>query len=400
MPLRITAVETFVVQPWAWPLLVVRVRTSEPGLEGFGCASYKHRWHAVRAALDQHLAPFVIGKDPRHTEDLWQTANVHGYWRNGPVLNSALGGIDMALWDIKGKLANLPCHQLWGGPARAGVPVYVTAHGKTPEAVATNGRALLERGFRHLRIQLYCYEGMPLDAATKADGAPPGLYFDQRERMHSVPKMFEAARRELGESVELLHDLHERLAPTDALWLAKAIEPYRPFFLEDPVAPEDLEWLAQFRAQTATPLALGELFSNPAEFNRVVSQRWVDFIKVRHVRLGGVTPTLKLMHLAEAFGIRFCLHGPGDVSPIGAAANIQLSTALHNCGILEWVFRPAAEAELFPGLPEARSGYVYASDRPGLGIEFRDDLAAKFPPRDEPVTDTVTRLADGTLWWP
>jgi len=398
--MKITSVETFAVQPWAWPLLIVRIRTDVPGLEGLGCASYKHRWHAVKAAIDQHLAPFAIGKDARNTEDFWKTANVHGYWRNGPVLNTALGGLDMALWDIKGKLANLPCHQLWGGPSRAGVPVYVTAHGKSPDEVAANGFKFLERGFRHLRLQRYCYEGMPLDAATRPDGTPPGLYFDQRERMHTVPKMFEVARRELGESVELLHDLHERLAPTDALWLAKAIEPYRPFFLEDPVAPEDLEWLANFRAQTATPLALGELFSNPAEFNRVVTQRWVDFIKVRPVRLGGITPTLKLMHLAEAFGVRFCLHGPGDVSAIGAAANLHMSAALHNCGILEWVFRPAAENELFPGLPEAIGGYVYASDRPGLGIEFRDDLAAKFPPKDEPVTDTVTRLADGTLWWP
>ena len=167
-----------------------------------------------------------------------------------------------------------------------------------------------------------------------------------------------------------------------------------------PSPPEDLEWLVNFRTQTATPLALGELFSNPAEFNRVVAQRLVDFIKVRHVRLGGVTPTLKLMHLAAAFGVRFCLHGPGDVSPVGVAANVHLSTALHNCGILEWVFRPAAEYELFPGLAEARRGYVYASDRPGLGIEFREELAAKFPPKDEPVIDTVTRLADGTLSWP
>jgi mannonate dehydratase len=398
--LKITAVETFVVQPWAWPLCIVRVQTNQPGLYGLGCASYKHRYHAVKAALDHHVAPFMIGKDPHNIEDLWQSGNVNGYWRNGPVLNAALGGIDMALWDIKGKVANLPCYQLWGGRSRAGVPVYVTAHGKSPEQVVENGRKFLDQGYHHLRCQLFCYEGMPLDERRKAEGAPPGLYFNQRERLVSVPKMFAVARRELGDAVELLHDAHERLAPIDAIWLAKALEPHRPFFLEDPLAPEDMGWLPQLRAQSATPIALGELFTNPAEYVPAVSNRWVDFIKVRPVRLGGITPTLKLLHLAESFGVRFCLHGPGDNSALGAAANVHLSTALHNHGILEWVFRPQTEADLFPGLPEARRGHVYVSEKPGLGVDFDESLAAKFPPKDEPTTDTITRLPDGSIWWP
>jgi mannonate dehydratase len=376
------------------------VRTAHPALEGLGCASFKQRGHAVQAAIDRHLTPFVVGKDPRHTQDLWRTAMNHGYWRNSAVLNTAIGAIDMALWDLKGKLAGLPCYQLWGGRARAAIPVYVTAHGKSPAETAQNARRFHEDGYHHLRLQLHCYEGMPIAPARRAPDAPPGNYFDGRERLVTVPQLFASARRELGDAVELLHDAHERLAPIDAIHLAKSLEPHRPFFLEDPLAPEDLEWLPQLRAQTATPIALGELFSHPSEFNRVVANRWVDFIKIRPARIGGITPTLKLLHTAEAFGVRFCLHGPGDLSAIGAAANVHLSAALHNCGILEWVFRPAAEHELFPGLPEARQGYVAPSDRPGLGIEFRAELAPKYPPKDEPLTETLTRLPDGTAWWP
>jgi mannonate dehydratase len=204
----------------------------------------------------------------------------------------------------------------------------------------------------------------------------------------------------LGDEVELLHDVHERLAPIDAVWLAKALEPYRLFFLEDVVAPEDNAWLRQIRAVCATPIAMGELYNNPQEIVPVVAERLIDFIRVHVSQIGGVTPALKLAHLCEAFGVRTAWHGPGDVSPVGMAANVHMDLALHNFGVQEWARRSQAELDIFPGTPEVRNGYAYPNERPGWGIELDERLAAKFPPTDENPTWTVSRLPDGTLWRP
>jgi mannonate dehydratase len=214
------------------------VTTNEPGLYGLGCATYTQRHLAVKAALDQHIGPFVIGKDPRNIEDIWQSAMVNGYWRNGPVLNNAISGVDMALWDIKGKLANMPCYQLWGGKCRGGVALYAHAGGREPKEVAENARRLMAEGFQHVRCQLGGYPGLA-GKKVPPEGSLPGAYFHPREKLRHLPELFGILRQELPEDNELLHDVHERLAPIDAVWLAKALEPYRLFFLEDILAPED-----------------------------------------------------------------------------------------------------------------------------------------------------------------
>ena len=398
--LKITGVETFVTQPQGQRLIVVRVRTSEPGLYGLGCATFTQRWAAVKAALDRHVGPFVIGKDPRNIEDLWQAGMVNAYWRNGPVLNNAVSGIDMALWDIKGKLAGMPCHDLWGGKCRPAAAVYGHAGGQSPPAVLDDVRRFMAQGYRHIRCQVGGYQGGEGEASLRPDGALPGAYFDAREKLRRVPELFEYLRTELGGEVELLHDVHERLAPIDAVWLAKALEPYRLFFLEDVLAPEDNDWLRQIRSVCATPIAMGELYVNPQEFVPLVAGRLIDFIRVHVSAIGGITPALKLAHLCDAFGVRTAWHGPGDVSPVGMAANVHLDVALRNFGIQEWALRSAAELEMFPGTPEVRGGYAYPNDRPGLGIEFDERLAAKYPPDDVNPEWTVSRLPDGTLWRP
>ena len=220
--LTITGVRTFLTQPNTQRLVVVQVLTSEPGLYGLGCATFTQRHMAVKAALDHHVGPFVIGKDPQQIEDLWQSGCVNGYWRNGPVLNNALSGIDMALWDIKGKLAGMPCYQLWGGLCRPAAAVYVHTGGRDAAEVADGVRALMAQGFRHVRCQLGGYGGCGL-SARQPEGVLPGAYFDDREKLRSVPALFEHLRANLGPDVELLHDVHERLAPCDAVWLAKAL---------------------------------------------------------------------------------------------------------------------------------------------------------------------------------
>lgn len=398
--LKITAVQTFLTQPDLSHLIVVKVLTSEPGLYGLGCATFTQRHLAVKAALEHHIGPLAVGRDPRDIEDFWQMAMVNGYWRNGPVLNNAISGVDMALWDIKGKLAGMPCYQLWGGKSRPAAAIYVHAEGKEVKEVADKARKFMEKGFNHIRCQVGSYAGKEVRKERQPEGLPFGLYYDPREKVRATIKLFEFLRSELGEEVELLHDVHERLAPSDAMYLAKALEPYRLFFLEDILAPEDIEWFERIRSLCATPLAMGELFNHPCEIMPLISGRLIDFIRCHVSQMGGVTPALKLMHLCEAFGIRTAWHGPGDTSPVGMAANVHMDVVAHNFGIQEWSLRNQAEEEIFPGTPQIKNGYVYPNDKPGLGIDFNETLAAKFPCDSHNPRWTVSRLPDGTLWRP
>lgn len=395
---RITGVEVHLTQPAGSRLVVVRVRTDVDGLCGLGCATFTQRHRAVQAAVEHHIGPLVLGRSVHEIEDIWQGAMVNGYWRNGPVLNNAISGVDMALWDIKGKLAGMPCYQLWGGKCRPAAAVYVHADGRDEHEVAANVRRFQAQGFHHIRCQLGGYPGT--GAQTHPDGAPAGAYFVARDKLYRLPRLFEFLRRELGDEVELLHDVHERLAPIDAAWLAKALEPYRLFFLEDLLAPEDIAWFRQVRQGCATPLAMGELFNHPLEMTPLISERLIDFIRVHASQIGGATPALKLAHLCAAFGVRTAWHGPGDVSPVGMMANIHLDVACHNFGIQEWALRSPLEYEMFPGLAEVRGGYVYPNERPGWGIEFDAALAARHPCDDANPAWTVSRLPDGTLWRP
>jgi mannonate dehydratase len=400
--LTIRDVQVFLTQPRDAHrrLAVVKVLTSEPGLYGLGCATFTQRIFAVQAAVKRHLGPYVIGRDPRDIEDLWNGMMVSGYWRNGPVLNNAVSGIDMALWDIKGKLADMPCYQLWGGCSRPAAAAYTHANGRTPEEVADRARAFMEEGFRHIRCQIGGYAGLDADSMRKPEGAHDGAYFNPKEKLRRVPELFEYLRGELGDEVELLYDVHERLTPIDAVALAKRLERFDLFFLEDLLAPEDIDWFENIRGQCATPLAMGELFNNPREILPLVSGRLIDFIRVHLSQVGGITPALKLAHLCEAFGVRTAWHCPGDTSPVGAAAGVHLDVAVHNFGVQEWARRGETEREIFPGTPEVRDGMIYPNDRPGLGIGFNEDAAAEYPPDETDVDWTTARLPDGTIGRP
>jgi mannonate dehydratase len=378
-------------------LIVVKVETTEPGLYGVGCATFTQRHLAVRTVVEEYLKPLLIGRDPRNSEDLWQICHVNAYWRSGPVMNNALSGIDMALWDIKGKLAGLPVYQLLGGKCREGAAVYRHADGRTPAEVEDNVRAFLALGYRHVRCQMGGYGGA---AVARPEGAVDGAYFDADGYARRVPVLFEHLRSTLGPDVELLHDVHERLAPITAIGLAKALEPYGLFFLEDILPPEQNAWFATLRAQCATPLAMGELFVNTNEWLPLISGRLIDFIRCHISAIGGITPARKLAALCEAFGIRTAWHGPGDVSPVGHAANVHLDVSSPNFGIQEWSGFGDLEQEIFPGCPEVRGGYAYPNDRPGLGIDVNEALAAKYPCPDGVLEWTQTRLPDGTLVTP
>lgn len=395
MRITIQDVKTILTQPGHSRLVVVKVITSEPGLYGLGCATFTQRIHAVHAAIEKHLKPFVIGRDVDRIEELWQMAMVHGYWRNGPVLNNAISGIDSALWDIKGKRAGMPVYQLLGGKVREAAAVYVHADGRDPQEVEDNVRRFIEQGYRYIRVQMGGYGGQS-GGMVKPDGALDGAYFDPREYCRKMLDMIEHVRTQVGEKVELLHDIHERLAPIDAVQFAKDVEPYKLFFLEDSLAPEDIDWFHHIRQQCATPLAMGELFNNPREWQPLIVNRLIDFIRMHISQMGGITPARNVAIFAGMFGIRTAWHGPSDTSPVGHAANLHLDMWAPNFGIQEW-YRPSElDYEMFPGLPEVRNGYLYPNDQPGLGIDINEELAARYPCEEIVEQWTQTRLPDGS----
>lgn len=396
-PITIQDVKTFLVQTAGagTRFIIVKVLTSEPGLYGLGCATFTQRFRAVYAALEEHVKPFVLGKDVARIEELFQMNMVQGYWRNGPVLNNAVSGIDQALWDIKGKLANMPVYDLLGGKCREAAAVYVHADGRDPQEVLDNVLKFREQGYRYIRVQMGGYGGKE-ESFHKPEGALPGAYFDPRAYCRNMLRMIEYVRSQVGEEVELLHDIHERLAPIDTVQFAKDVEPCHLFFLEDALAPEDIEWFRMLRKQCATPLAMGELFNNPHEWRPLIEERLIDFIRMHVSQMGGITPARNAAIHAQVYGIRTAWHGPGDTSPVGHAANLHLDLWAPNFGIQEWARFDSLVYDMFPGLPEVHDGYLFPNDRPGLGIDFDEKLAAKYPCAAEVDSWTQTRLPDGT----
>jgi mannonate dehydratase len=395
-PITIQDVKTFLIQTngAGMRFIVVKLITSEPGLYGLGCATFTQRFHAVQAALEYHVKPFVLGKDVSRIEELFQMNMVQSYWRNGPVLNNAISGIDQALWDIKGKMANMPVYDLLGGKCRQAAAVYVHADGRDPEEVLDNVHKFQEQGYRYVRIQMGGYGGKT-GLLPSPEGAPAGHYYDPRAYCRNMLKMIEYVRSHVGEEVELLHDVHERLSPIDTLQFAKDVEPFKLFFLEDSLAPEDVEWFRAIRQQCATPLAMGELFNNPHEWRLLIQERLIDFIRMHVSQMGGITPARNAAIHAQVYGIRTAWHGPGDTSPVGHAANLHLDLWAPNFGIQEWARFDNLVYDMFPGLPVVKNGYMYPDDKPGLGIDLDEKLAAKYPCGDEVDEWTQTRLPDG-----
>jgi mannonate dehydratase len=392
---RIEDVQIILTQPDRSRLAIVKIMTSEPGLYGVGCATFTQRIFAVQAALEHHIKPFLIGRDVDRIEELWQMMMVHGYWRNGPVLNNAISGVDMALWDIKGKRAGMPVYQLLGGKCREAAAVYVHASGTTPDEVIASAKNFIAQGYHYIRVQLGAYGGTG-SKRTRPEGSPDGAYFDPRTYMRENISMIGQVRDAVGPDIELLHDIHERLTPIDAIRFAKQVEPFDMFFLEDALAPEDNEWFAQIRQHAATPLAMGELYNNPHEWRMVIQNRWIDYIRVHISQIGGLSPARNLAIFSQVYGVKTAWHGPQDTSPVGHAANVHLDVWAPNFGIQEW-YRPSElDYAMFPGLPKIKQGYLYPNELPGLGIDIDEKLAAEYPCKPIIEDWTQTRLPDGS----
>jgi mannonate dehydratase len=404
-PLKITKVRAFLTAPARIRLVVVRVETSEPGLYGLGCATFTQRVKPVVVAVNDYLDPFLRGKDPDNIEDLWQAMYQSSYWRNGPVLTNALSGVDMALWDIKGKRAGMPVYQLFGGKCRTAVPVYRHASGPDHATVIERAKGFMAEGARYVRIQVgvpgqSTYGARAAENPLDGEGHFAGRKFEPSAYRRALPKLFEACRAALGEEVELLHDVHERLHPIDAIGVCKELEKYRPFFIEDPFAPEDIGYFKVLRAQSSCPLAMGELFNNPNEWVDLISNRLIDFIRCHLSQVGGLSVGRKIAALCDFFRVRTAWHGPGDVNPVGHAANAHLSLSTWNFGIQEAVVFNDALKEVFPGCPELKQGMTWVNEKPGLGVDFNEALAAKHPITEDPPFDLDwgrLRDKDGTI---
>ncbi len=380
---RITGVRTIVTAPEGVNLVVVRVDTSEPGLYGLGCATFTQRFAAVVAAVDQHVAPLVLGRSPADITDIGRMLHFSSYWRHGPVLNSALSGIDMALWDIAGKRAGRPVYELLGGKVRGAVPVYLHAAGPDIPATLDAAAALIDAGYRHVRLQTGG-PGLGTYGAPGVAGGYPGAPYpdgwDVGAYLRQTPRLFAAARDRLGDDVELLHDVHSRLTPKQAVVLARSLEPYRLFFLEDVVAPEHYDRLPEVRAASPVPIAVGELVGSVPEAARLVTGGGVDLLRLHVSAVGGLTPAHKLTALCELTGVQTAWHAPADVSPVGAAANLALDLTSPAFGIQEGTLYSDTVHEMFPGTPVITAGYATAAEGPGWGVDLDEKLAAAHPP--------------------
>lgn len=379
---KIRDVQVIATSPAGLRLVVVKVITDQDGLYGYGCGTFTQRADLVVAAVERYLKPFLKGKPADRIDDLWQAMYNSSYWRNGPVLNNAISGVDQALWDIKGRMAGMPVYQLLGGKCREAADCYGHASGGEISEVIENAKKYISQGFRHVRVQV----GVPGMAGygssrsnVKVDALHAGPVFEPEAYISRALKLFEACRKELGDEIELLHDVHERISPIQAVRLAKEVERFRLFFLEDPLSPEDIEWFRMIRKQCATPIAMGELFNSPHEWTPLISERLIDFIRIHVTQAGGLTPCRKIASMGEMFGVRTAWHGPGDVSPIGHAANVTLDLVSYNFGVQEYSPFNERVREVFSNCPEMKNGYLYANEAPGWGIEVNEKAAAKYP---------------------
>ncbi len=407
-PVRIRDVKVILTAPDGIRLVIVKVETTEPGLYGIGCATFTQRPLAVVSAIEEYLKPFVVGKDVHDIEDIWQTSFVSSYWRSGPVLNNAMSGIDMALWDIKGKLAGMPVYQLLGGKVRQGAWVYVHASGSDFAEVEEDVQRYLDQGFRYIRCQVAVPGSSTYGVGKRIKGQPQTRTdhldpmkdpWDPAAYVRIVPKLFNHIRSRFGDEIELLHDIHERVAPMQAIGLARDLDQFKLFFLEDPFAPEDNGYFPLLRQHSTTPIAMGELYVNMHEYVPLIQERLVDFIRVHISEIGGLSPARKLAALCEFYGVRTAWHGPGDASPVAHAANLQLDLSCYNFGIQESYLFPERTQEVFPGCPEIHDGMMWSNEQPGLGIDIDEAAAAKYPFPEAAYNGAwpAIRQADGTV---
>ena len=386
--MRITDAKVFVSSPGR-NFVTLKIYTDE-GVTGIGDATLNGRELSVKAYLEEHLVPCLIGRDARAIEEMWQYLYRGAYWRRGPVTMAAIGAVDVALWDIKGKALGVPVHELLGGRSRKGALVYGHASGETIDDAMEALQEYRDKGYRAIRVQ----SGVP--GIPSIYGVGRGKYFYEPADRTLPPELFERARDLVGDDVELLHDVHHRLTPQEAAELGKRLEPYGLFWLEDPTPGENQEGLRMIRRHTTTPIAIGEVFNSVYDCTTMITEQLIDYIRMTVSHSGGLTGLRKVSTLAEPYHVRTGCHGPTDISPAAMSACLHFGLWAPNFGIQEYMIHSDETMEVFGAEFSFAEGYVNPPDKPGLGVEYNEELAAKFPYRRAYLP--VNRREDGAMW--
>ncbi|HLU74772.1 MAG TPA: D-mannonate dehydratase ManD [Nonomuraea sp.] len=405
--MKITAADVIVTSPDR-NFVTLKVTTDE-GITGLGDGTLNGRELAVASYLADHVVPLLIGRDPHRIEDTWQFLYRSAYWRRGPVTMAAIAAVDVALWDIKAKAAGMPLYQLLGGASRNGIMAYGHASGRDLPELFDSIRQHLEQGYRSIRVQtsvpgVNAVYGV---AAQSTDGLrydyeparraplPAEEDWDTRAYLRHLPGVFEAVRNEFGPELPLLHDGHHRMTPIQAAKLGKELEPYDLFWLEDCTPAENQEALRLVRQHTTTPLAIGEVFNTVWDYQTLISEQLIDYVRSAVTHTGGITAMRKLLDYAAQYQIKSGIHGPTDISPVGMAAALHLDLAIHNFGIQEYMRHGAATNEVFRQSFTFTDGYLHPGEQPGLGVELDEEAAARFPYQQAYLP--FSRLKDGTV---
>ncbi len=383
--------------------VTLKILTDE-GVYGIGDATLNGRELAVVSYLEDHLIPCLIGRDPSQIEDIWQYFYRGAYWRRGPVTLTAIAAIDMALWDIKGKVLNTPVYNLLGGRSRQGVMVYGHANGNDLQHTVEEVGKYIDMGYLAIRAQSGV-PGLPNTYGVSKDklfyepaekGLPPENLWSTEKYLNSVPKLFAHLRETYGDEPHLLHDCHHRLTPIEAARLGKELEPHHLFWIEDTVQAELQESFRLIRQHTTTPLAVGEVFNTVYDCTTLITEQLIDYIRMTIVHGGGITPMKKLADFASIYHVRTGCHGATDLSPVTMAAAVHLGLAINNFGIQEYMRHTPETDEVFPHTYYFDSGYLNLTNKPGLGVDFNEKLAKKYP--YEPAYLPVNRKLDGTIF--
>ncbi len=382
--------------------VTLKIETSD-GVHGIGDATLNGRELAVASYLNDHVIPCLIGRDAHRIEDIWQYLYKGAYWRRGPVTMCSIAAVDMALWDIKAKLAGMPLYQLLGGASREGCMVYGHANGATIEETIEEAQRHVAEGYKAVRLQagvpgLKSTYGVakPGQRYEPADGTlPTESLWSTEKYLRSVAPLFEKAREVLGWDVHLLHDVHHRLTPIEAARLGKELEPYRLFWMEDATPAENQAGFRLIREKTNTPLAVGEIFNTIWDTKQLIEEQLIDYIRATIVHAGGITHMRRIASFADLYQVKTGCHGATDLSPVCMAAALHFGLSVPNFGIQELMPHTAATDAVFPHAYGFKDGMMHPGDAPGLGVEIDEELAAKYEYKRAYLP--VARLEDGTL---
>jgi mannonate dehydratase len=400
--MKITSADVIVTCPGR-NFVTLKIHTDQ-GVYGIGDGTLNGRELAVVSYLQDHVVPCLIGRDPRRIEDTWQYLYRGAYWRRGPVTMRAIAAVDMALWDIKGKMAGMPLYQLLGGRSRERVLVYGHANGKDLSETVDAVGHYIDLGYKAIRAQ----SGIPgIDMAygvgrgklhyEPADGSLPSeTYWNTPKYLDFVPKLFDKLRATYGFDYHLLHDVHHRLTPIEAGQLGKSLEPHRLFWLEDATPAENQEAFRLIRQHTTTPLAVGEVFNTIWDCKDLIQNQLIDYIRATVVGAGGITHLRRIADFAALYQVRTGSHGATDLSPVTMGAALHFDTWVPNFGIQEYMRHTDETDAVFPHAYTFEDGYLLPGDAPGHGVDIDEKLAARYPYQRAYLP--VARLEDGTMW--